>query len=536
MNAPSAPEHGCPPLLNTWRTDSNTNLTAPVVAPPRCGRMQGSAAARTAPWLHTSVLTLAACFLPLFGTSSLAGERALDASTFSTVDDSASRAHASQKLPQHSSTVVRGEGMHWLNPERPAERAALLDFTTHIEWLPHQDWELLLGLHLYADRQHGGERGSDWEASGDYDESFVRYRTATQRITLGAQRVRWGQMDHRPPTNRLAAHDRRHFPFGDRSEQLPVPALRWEHFGDRVDTEWLWLPYFRASRLPEPDDPWYPVDRQRGLVAGINLDSTLAPWLAITTIIDDPPSWSGGTGLRLRGSSPQIDYALSVQLARRSLPYYELGPEVPPQLRAALARDELPQQLREAIEEEDTTAAWERIAGSETPLTVRARYPQTTILGGDLAWTWRDTVWRAEAAWLSDVPATTARLDYTTVPGFEWAVAFETFPFKSEVRLIVQLSGDHRLDDRALLDPAQAYTFSGSLERYWQRQRWRTRLRYLLGYDPRQRYLNPQVAYLGRDGQEFFAEFHWFDGARHSPIGYYRHHDLVLLGWRIHHH
>ncbi|MBK1734989.1 hypothetical protein CKO15_06765 [Halorhodospira abdelmalekii] len=479
---------------------------------------------------------MSACLLSLCSPSSFAIERPLDATVPSAVHGSASSAHAPQNLPQLASTVVRSEGLQWIDAERPAERAALLDFTTHIEWLPHPDWDLHLGLRLYAERQHGSERSNDWEASGDYDESFVRYRTAKQRITLGAQRVRWGQMDYRPPTNRLAAHDRRHFPVGDRSEQLPIPALRWEHFGDHIDTEWLWLPYFRAARLPEADDPWYPVDQHRGLVAGIDLDPALAPWLGIATIIDDTPSGSGGAGLRLRGSTPQIDYALSAQRARRSMPYYELGPEVPPHLRTALTRGELPQQLREAIDEEGAAALWERIAGSGTPLTVRARYPYATIFGGDLAWTWRDTVWRAEAAWLSDVPATTAQLDYTTVPGFEWAVAFETFPFESEVRLIVQLSGDHRLDDRALLDPAHAYTVSGGLERYWQRQRWRTRLRYLLGYEPRQRYLNPQVAYLGRDAQEFFAEVHWFDGARHTPIGYYRHHDLVLLGWRIHYH
>lgn len=435
-------------------------------------------------------------------------------------------------MPFLASTVLRTEGKQWVDSNRPADRSALLDFTTHVRLTPNPEWDLQLGLRLNVDWQQGGKR-DQWEAEAEFDESFVRYRSAAQRMTLGAQRIHWGQMDFRSPTNQLASYDRRHFPFGDRSEQLPVPALRWEHFGSSFDTEVLLLPRFRASRLPKANDPWFPVDRTRGLIAGVDLDPALAPWLAIATITDDPPSGSGGAGIRLRRSTPQIDYSLSLQRSRRSLAYYELGPEIPAPLRGAFARGEVPQSLLDAIAERGAAAVWEDLAGEGTPLSIRARYPYATILGGDLAWSWQDMVWRAEAAWISDVPATTAQLDYTTVPGVAWAVAVETFPFDSEVRFNLQVSGDHRLDNRELLDSTHAYTLSGTLERYWQRQRWRTRLRYLVGAEPSQTYLNPQIAYLGVDAQELYAEVYWFDGAREAPIGYFRHNDFVMLGWRI---
>lgn len=405
----------------------------------------------------------------------------------------------------------------------------LLDFTTHARWQPHPSWEVQAGLNLFAELNRDSDR-STWEATGDLDESFVRYRSPMHTVTLGTQRLRWGQMDYRSPTNRLAAYDQLRFPFSERGEQLPVPALRWEHFGQVIDTEWIWLPSFRASRLPDPDDPWYPVDRERGLIAGIELDPRLAPWLAIATIEDEPPSGSGGIGVRLRGSSGGIDYALTAQHGRRSLPYYELDPDLARRLRSGLATIGRP--VAGPIEPGGDASPH----GLQDPVVVRTRYPFATSLGGDLAWLWGDTVWRAEAAWVSDVPVTTPLLQFTTVGAFEWAVALETFPFNSATRLTLQFSGDHLFNTGAILDQANGYTLSGSLERYSNRQRWRTRLRYLLGYAPRQGYLNPQIAYLARDSQEFFAELHWFGGASEAPIGYFQNHDLVLFGWRKHYH
>lgn len=502
MNAISAPDRCA-------GTSSHSEWVFPVTADSQ--RAQPIPAYRLA--------IMACCLLLGVHASAALGE---DAASTQDRSGGAPDPHA---RPAFANTVLRVEGMQFVDARRPAEQSGLLDFTTHARWQSHPDWEVQVGLNVFAEIQRDNER-SIWEATGDLDESFVRYRSPMHTVTLGTQRVRWGQMDYRPPTNRLAAYDQVRFPFSDRGEQLPVPALRWEYFGQAIDTEWLWLPSFRASRLPDPDNPWYPVDRQRGLIAGIDLDPNFAPWLAVATIEDKAPSGPGGAGLRLRGTSGRIDYALTAQHGRRSLPYYELDPDLARRLRSGLATagqtfggpielgsDAIPPYIQDLV-------------------VVRTRYPFATSLGGDLAWQWGNTVWRAEAAWVSDAPVTTPMLQFTTVAAFEWAVALETFPFGSETRLSLQFSGDHLLDAGPILDPAHSYTLTGSLERYSNRQRWRTRLRYLLGYDPRQGYVNPQIAYLAHDSQEFFAELHWFGGANETPIGYFRNHDLILFGWR----
>ncbi|MFP4080688.1 MAG: hypothetical protein ACLFTM_08670, partial [Ectothiorhodospira sp.] len=90
-------------------------------------------------------------------------------------------------------------------------------------------WSLRLGGRFDAHLQTGG---SDLvRGEGDYDEAFLRYRDARRRITVGAQRIHWGRVDERPPTDGLGVQDLTRLVLDDLEDRRrAVPALRWEEY------------------------------------------------------------------------------------------------------------------------------------------------------------------------------------------------------------------------------------------------------------------------------------------------------------------
>ncbi len=62
--------------------------------------------------------------------------------------------------------------------------------------------------------------------------------------------------------------------------------------------------------------------------------------------------------------------------------------------------------------------------------------------------------------------------------------------------------------------------------------RWRAKLRFAVGLDEHDVYLNPQIAYVGREPHEFYVGYHHFEGADETLNGFYEDNDLITLGWR----
>jgi hypothetical protein len=59
------------------------------------------------------------------------------------------------------------------------------------------------------------------------------------------------------------------------------------------------------------------------------------------------------------------------------------------------------------------------------------------------------------------------------------------------------------------------------------------RLRYFVGLDVQDLYLNPQIAFVGFEPHEIYLAYHYFDGAEQTLGGFYQQNDLVTLGWRM---
>jgi hypothetical protein len=366
---------------------------------------------------------------------------------------------------------------------------------------PGEPWEWRLAARLDAYTQRGEPGFAD--ADLDYGESWAALRTRTSRWTVGAQRVIWGRVDEIPPLDRLSVHDLRRFVLDPlRERRTAVPALRWEGFADEYKGDLLVVPWFRSPRMPSRESIWHPVDRRRGRIIGIE-PTPASEAILRGARLDADQSGFGGAGLRVTRLGSGWDAGLSVQSARRSMPYYELDEAGLP------------------------------AADASSPVRLTAVYPRTWVLGWDFALEALGATWRLETAYLSRFSVTDAaqarRVDGRAA---DWVAAVELFPGDTDAQVNLQLSGHNVWGVGEVLENKNAYLLTGRYEDSFAHGRWRLRLRFGIGLDRRDVYANPELTYLGREPYRLYMAAHWFDGADDTPGGFHKHHSLLTLGWR----
>ncbi|AFL76081.1 DUF1302 family protein [Thiocystis violascens] len=387
-----------------------------------------------------------------------------------------------------------------------------LHASTGLEWRAGDRWELRLAGRLDGARQAGTASLRSLEL--DYAESFLRYRSKHVRVTLGPQIILWGRLDEQAPTDRMSVVDLDRFILDDLEDRRrAVTALRIEGFLDDDDrADLVWIPRFRPAELPDADSLWYPIDRQRGRVLGIPSDPLLAALVKNGSFDESADEQDGQIGLRLSRSGRRLDYALTVQHTRQSTPYFRLDPAVRERILSGM----------------DPQSAIAAVA----PPTFAAQYPQGWLFGGDLGFAAAGATWRFEAAYLSDLPATTTDLRYLTRQGFDWGVGGEFFPGDGDTRVTLQLLGHHLLDAGEVVDWQRTYALTGEIESSFAHARWRANLRFWTGLNQSTLYLNPSLSFLGWDPHEFYLALHAFSGEDGTAGGFYQDNGLITLGWR----
>jgi len=290
-----------------------------------------------------------------------------------------------------------------------------------------------------------------------------------------------------------------------------VLALRFEGFHGPFKTDVVWVPQFREAELPHMDSVWSTVDQRNGRLLGLSSNTTLDQLVQLGSFTEDAKG-DGGFGIRLSHTGDVFDYALTIQRFKHSTPYYELHPDV-----------------RASILAGGTAAA---AVASTTESTFTGRHPRSWLVGGDIGFARGRSTWRFEAAYLSDVPATTLDYHVITVEGVDWVAGVEFYPGDTDMRVNLQIAGRHLLDAPAILDRDDTYGFNGSLENVFDHSRWRAKLRFSFDLERRDIYLNPELAYIKQEPHEFYAGLHYFDGKDGTLGGFHKNHDLVVAGWR----
>lgn len=350
-------------------------------------------------------------------------------------------------------------------------------------------WTYALGARLDATAQNGAQ--SFDRVRLDYTENYLRWQGEQLRVTAGTQNVLWGRVDEISPIDRLSRADLTHAMLDRLPERRrAVPAIRVEHMGEDSKLDVVWLPVFEPAVMPHERSAWSPVDTRNGRLLGIG---TL-PALIGAKVQAADLNGSGGLGARWTVEGSGLDYGVSLQRARASQPYYRVLP------------------------------------GSTVVL--QAVHPISTMLGAELETEAAGATWRAELAWSSANPVTTQALQYRTAPGLAWVVGAEFFPGDSETRVTLQLAGQRTHTSAAVLDRTRMSYLTGEIEHPFAQGRWRADLRFSLGLDDRDNYLNPRLTYTGIDQHELSVGAHLFGGADKTLGGYYRRNDALTLGWK----
>ena len=380
----------------------------------------------------------------------------------------------------------------FVKSDSAADNQGYLHGLVSAAWQPEGSWEARLSGRVDSYHQNGGRSANDTEL--DYDESFLRYRGDSYRLTAGAQKVIWGRIDEVPPTDRMSVPD---FSRGvldylpDRRRAAPV--MRFEGFKWDNKLDLVWLPTFRRAELPDQDSVWYPVNRDKGEIIGLETNNAQSAAIKAAPLKNDAPNTQGGFGVRLNGAVDVLDYAVTVQRVRQATPYFRFNQSG----------------------------------------VLEAEYPRSWVYGGDMAVDAWGATWRFEAAWISDTPVTRRSKGYTTTESINWAAGAELYPGDGDDRISIQLIGTNLVDaPDNMIDRESIYTLNGEAEILFSHHRWRLKNRFFLGLDKRDVYINPEVAFIAWEPHELYLAGHYFEGDSGTVGDFYEDDSLVTVGWR----
>ncbi len=395
------------------------------------------------------------------------------------------------------------EQQYFTRSESPVDQLQYLHLDAYADWQINALWNARLGARADGNYQHGDHKDNDTDF--DYTDSYLRYRDDNYRFTLGAQTIHWGRMDTFSPNDRLAVLDLSRGVLEQWGENYrSTAAVRSELFWHYSKLDFVIIPRFREAELSEKNQVWYPVDTRQGRILGFGKDELLSSVVKNSRIDDNNFSKKAGYGLRYSSMVNSVDYAFNIQNIQLSTPYYRSD------LKSGLIVD-------------------------NAQLTLYEEHPENWILGADMAFEWQDMSWRFEAAWFSDLPATTPLWDYKKYNGLEWAAGVEFYPGDSDTQVNMQLSGRNIFNNEKIVDRDNSITLSGSVESELDNGKWKLSTRYSLGIDMKDIYLAPEVSYLGWEPYELYMGYHYLDGADQSVGGFFTNNKLLNLGLRIKH-
>lgn len=377
-----------------------------------------------------------------------------------------------------------------LRSDSAANHALYGKLAASLEWQPDPDWEVRLSGRLDG---YDEDAGTGWsEVRADYGDSFIRYRNDHLRLTVGAETVIWGRMDEIPLSDKVSVADLTRFildDLGDRRRAAPMVRLETNLGPGRLDA--IWLVDFRPAELPDQQSIWYPIDKRRGRILGIDPADIPPALVQAAGIIEDEPNGDGGFGLRYTASPFFGDIGITLAHTRQSIPYF-------------------------------------RRVGTA----FKTEYPRSWTYGVDAAVDAAGATWRGELVYNSDAPATRTDLSYTTTESVDWGVGLEMHPGDGDTRVNLQLVGSNRLDAPSIIDRRDIYSINGEVEMPFDRERWRASLDFYVGLDAKDVYINPEIRFLGWEPHELYLALHYFAGDAQTLGGFHQDHGSLNMGWR----
>lgn len=340
--------------------------------------------------------------------------------------------------------------------------------------------------------QDGGSSDHQ-ELLADYGDTYVRYRNAGTRLTLGAQTIVWGRVDAIPLIDRVSRVDLTRFMLDDLPQRRRAQlAARWEQTFNDYKLDAVWLPVFRGAQLPDIASIWSPINRTTGKIIGAAPSPALATLVGAARIEEDEHG-SGGGALRLTKTGGQFDYGITLARTRQSLPYYRIDPTVP---------------------------------------SLTAIHPFNSFAGFDIEFVTGAYTWRSELSYTDDVPFTQRSTAIGKTSALDWIGAVEFSPGGKDTRVNLQLWAHQLNTDESTLELSEYYSAHGEIETTFAQGRWKAGARFFAGLNVHDVYISPKLSYLGWEPHELYVAAHYFDGEARTIGGFHQDHSLITLGLR----
>lgn len=240
---------------------------------------------------------------------------------------------------------IQSVGVHAPNEEVTSRARLRLNLEGDFDWV--YGW-------ISADLEKNCKLES--ETGADIHEFWLEHVGEGWDMRVGRQTIIWGRADGVQITDIICPPDYTESITRDLDEiRMPVDAAKFRLLGSSVDTELIWIPVFRAAKLPKDGNPW----------------ASSASWPAGIDVHqedEDKPDVSlknSELGLRVSAYFSGFDFSASV------------------------------------FHGWDDMAAYHRYAvssGGSTDVYISPKHHRLTVLGLDFARPWSDFVFRGEAA------------------------------------------------------------------------------------------------------------------------------------------
>lgn len=258
----------------------------------------------------------------------------------------------------------------------------------------------------------------DGETGAGLHEAWLEYAAGQWDLRIGRQIIIWGRADGVQVTDLISPPDYTESMTRDLDEiRMPVDALKFRVLGGAVDTEFIWIPVFKAAVLPTGDNPWAVAQ-----VLPENIRVSSAPASEPETSLENSEF-----ALKVSAYFSGLDVAASV--------FYTW--------------DDYPARHR-TVQWEDQTAVVDFFP----------RHHRLTVFGLSFSWPWSDFVFRGEAAYFLGMYRPAAALDLDPVPkdSLKWLGGLDWNPGR-DWTFSVQLTGDAIMDyDPVLADESHDCT------------------------------------------------------------------------------
>lgn len=364
----------------------------------------------------------------------------------------------------------------------------------------NDDWSLDAVFRFdgyFENRNDGADYRNLTDLKLDGQNVMLSWVGESSRLSAGYGIVRWGKTDEISPVDRVVAADFTRFNLNTIEERRrAVPLLRWQWFGEDINVDMLYRPWFRKARMPAFKSIWSPVDRRDGRIAGFPDDDPALIAAVKNLPFKDSAGGSGGAAARVSGLYEGIDWGLSLQRQRRSTPYYR-------------------------VEEDNGKAIFV------------GKHPFRWIAGGEMAMAIGKLTMRAEAVYMSAEPVTREDGSYQTVPAWEAVAGIDWWPGDKDTLVVVQLATRWLDTSEPVKDQVTTVALTGSVNTEWGRGDWEARGRYFVALNQNEYYFNPYVTWKRFAPHELIVGAHVFGGSERTVMGYYDDNDQVYLEWKL---